>query len=127
MKIRNCFVSNSSTCSFCIYGTTFEQDELRERLAKNFEKNFPDEAKKAGDDFWDIGTILKPIDPIFGDLDFIYSPYEVMYVGISPDWTKDDMTFGEFKKQAAEALRKILGDISENKLDIMIDGWNDNF
>ena len=32
MKIRQGFVSNSSTTSFCIYGTCFERDEVIENL-----------------------------------------------------------------------------------------------
>jgi hypothetical protein len=35
MKIRNGFVSNSSTSSFCVYGGYFEQDEIKDFLLEN--------------------------------------------------------------------------------------------
>lgn len=41
MKIRNCFVSNSSTSSFCILGTTVDADILKKlkKIAKKYCKN----------------------------------------------------------------------------------------
>ena len=32
MKVRQGFVSNSSTTSFCIYGVTNDEDSLKEKL-----------------------------------------------------------------------------------------------
>ena len=35
MKIRRGFVSNSSSCSFCIYGVSIEPQKLCEKLVEN--------------------------------------------------------------------------------------------
>ena len=43
MKIRQGFVSNSSTTSFCIYGVSLDMDEVLTRLGLDEESDDPDE------------------------------------------------------------------------------------
>ncbi len=40
MKIRQGFVSNSSTSSFCIYGTILDSDEIIENLKAEYKAMF---------------------------------------------------------------------------------------
>ena len=77
MKIRNGFVSNSSTSSFCIYGASLEFDnEALKRFLLSGKNNDPDGYDKAilkelcyqeSDDFWakecrKVLTLIREID-----------------------------------------------------------------
>jgi hypothetical protein len=84
MKIRNGFVSNSSSSSFLIYGAAITQDD-----AETFEKK----AVKAG-------------------LEFKYGPdgYDNNYIGLSWDSIKDNETGKEFKERIEKAVEKVMGE-----------------
>ena len=80
MKIRNGFVSNSSSSSFCIFGKEYELDELK----KLFEKHIPQEDMEdfEEDPNWYIGDRG---EEIFPKLNFIIDPENNRaYVGIQP-------------------------------------------
>lgn len=95
MKIRNGFVSNSSSTSFCIYGT---------RIAnKSFD--FMSELEKLGFDYHYADQ--------WGD-DLI--------VGGSLMNCRDDQTMGDFKKEIMEKLKQFLK-TDDIKCDVVQDGW----
>jgi hypothetical protein len=79
MKIREGFVSNSSTTSFCIYGAFLEDTEEIDE----------EKAGKLG-------------------LEIEYDDYGI-YVGKSWPSIKDDQTGGEFKKGIEDQIAKLLG------------------
>jgi len=103
MKVRNGFVSNSSTSSFLIYGICFEsEDEFREALNMEVENDDDDT------DVWEIGYELgKELDmeclwPYDGDYG--------CYIGVSWDQVKDDETGAEFKARVEKKLKEKFGD-----------------
>jgi len=101
MKIRLGFVSNSSTSSFCIYGTSIENliDE---------EGNTIDELSNPNIDTW-------------------CPPGGEIHIGRSLTEIKDDQTFKEFKDETKEMiiaeLKKMNIKISDLKFGIHQEGW----
>jgi broad specificity phosphatase PhoE len=81
MKIRHGFVSNSSTSSFLIYGTTLTGDEYDEVDWKA--------VREAG---------LETHHPEYGDL----------VIGASWDTVKDDETGKQFKERVESAITKLI-------------------
>lgn len=84
MKIRNGFVSNSSSSSFCILG--FNADDI-------------------GVDINDIprGTF---IEEAWGISDY----YEQKFIGCDPSSQKDDETLGHFKERIVEEINFHFGE-----------------
>ncbi len=87
MKIRQGFVSNSSTSSFLIYGTTLPEGTYGEDYEKYEE--FCETAGKEG---------LEVHSPECCDI----------YIGASWSSIKDDETGKQFKARIEEALKKVL-------------------
>ena len=81
MKIRNGFVSNSSSSSFLIYGTTFERKQINETCKNN------------GSDFGK-------------DIEYYTVGYDddTYYVGASWDKVGDKETGEDFKERIRKAL-----------------------
>ena len=110
MKIRSGFVSNSSSSSFCLYGTYIymTRDEL-EWLGV-----FPTATKEDED--------LEGVD-LFEELHSagvdagveVVNDYEsgIAYVGIDPCTIGDDETGSQFKKRALESLKKLFPNIDQ--------------
>lgn len=83
MKTRNCFVSNSSTTSFCIFGTTVSQDE--------YEGNLYNRAREIG---------LYTNSPPYSD---------ETYVGRELSAMKDEETLKQFKDRTIVDICTLLG------------------
>jgi hypothetical protein len=101
MKVRNGFVSNSSSSSFCIYGASFEFEELLEKAKSYFSE---DELKEIEEEPYLLEEMLIEKTNLA-----VYSSDDNYWIGKS--WTNvgDDQTGKEFKDSIKEELEKILG------------------
>lgn len=118
MKIRNGFVSNSSSSSFCIIGMPFDDDDLKKYIAKI--ENITDE-----DEIYNIDII----DYFYGknkDIDIergIGEYYEQHILGKYYSAMKDDETKAQFESRVKKLLEDTLPDIGgEIKVALHYDG-----
>jgi hypothetical protein len=112
MKIRNGFVSNSSSSSFCIYGTIIEDsEENREMLLKFLEEKCnvsKEDIENLREDeyMWKIGY---EVTEQLKDLSSDYYD-DSLYLGRSWRSVKDEETGKQFKESIEKKLKEILGD-----------------
>jgi hypothetical protein len=103
MKIRVGFVSNSSSSSFCIYGTTISKIDIE---------------KITGEDFdYDTGKL----EDITGLECFAPGEGSTIYIGRSYSSIRDDESGKQFKDSVENALKKSLG--REVKCDTQEEAW----
>jgi hypothetical protein len=94
MKIRQGFVSNSSTTSFCIYGT--DLSEFKEELEEKF--------KVEGE--W---AILEAVEKETGLFTSSGQESENLYIGRKLASIKDEETGKQFKEGVKEKIKKLMG------------------
>ncbi len=112
MKIRNGFVSNSSSSSFCILGITSEE------LIKNGLK-LPEEIEESGDDYEYWYQYDKDFAVVYGIEDY----YEQYVIGRSVEKLDENKTILESKKEIANLINeKFKVNITENDIDFRVDG-----
>jgi len=124
MKIRNGFVSNSSSSSFCIYGVCIDYDDLKNvtddtkkfLLDKHNEISTEEHQKDNFEDYFEFFmedepyTIVEDIEDRT-ELSFWTMPYtDTVYVGISYDTIKDEETGKEFKERVRNLVKELFGD-----------------
>lgn len=103
MKIRNGFVSNSSTTSFCICG--FSVKENWPQFLQHQDKKRSETASK---------------------LDSYHcEDAEVSYYGLAIEEMKDDETLQQFKDRTKSLCKEIFGDaIKDVDFRIIVEGWS---
>ena len=104
MKIRQGFVSNSSTTSFCIYGTAIEHEQATEL----FEKQNANESAT-----FDYYSFMEKLASELGLEFHFYSEAEIGYLGRSWDTMGDNETGKQFKDSINTKIKSILGDKAE--------------
>lgn len=95
MKIRQGFVSNSSTTSFCIYGSWVD---------------VPRVVEDPNDEDSDYLEDYEVLDDICSKHGLSYSSIDSNYaVGLGPDDIKDNETGAQFKKRVQDAISAAFG------------------
>jgi hypothetical protein len=119
-KIRNGFVSNSSSSSFMIYGGDINVNENEQELynkiceGKNEEelvklnKYLKDE--DGNFDFSELIEYAEELVPKGHDMHYGGYDRDDVCVGVEPSDQEDDQTHGEWKKQIKDDLTKAFGD-----------------
>jgi len=113
MKIRNGFVSNSSSSSFCIYGTTCETNDFMKILK---DKKLIDENIE---EFYEVDTYELKLNGLS-----IYCMEDVDEVYLGRDWCniKDDETGKEFKEDVQNKINELMPD---HKCSTLEEAWRD--
>ena len=104
MKIRNCFVSNSSSSSFCLWGVAMSTSQYEEE----FEVRLSDSASL---------TYCYGLEDYSGKV----------VVGVSPGSMGEEETLGQLKARIAGELNEIIGRKAYRSKDVLlhIDGGYD--
>lgn len=115
-KIRQGFVSNSSSSSFLIYGITLEPnyfndpkfDELKQKVCDEKKKRYPNSKYSIEDiDTYEI------VEELCTNMEFHYPEgYDCYFIGKSWDRISDDETGKQFKDSIEKQLKEILKDDS---------------
>ena len=107
MKIRNGFVSNSSSSSFCIYGSSFDMDEFS-KLAEKL--GLKADAVDDDDEFdFDEYDAVERACAKFNLEVHMPSESDTFYVGRSLTDIKDNETGKEFKDSVKKNLKELFG------------------
>ena len=103
MKVRNGFVSNSSSSSFMIYGVCLEDEELRTRLAAPLTES-EDDDEYYGDDVYELTEKLSEETGLEVHINEGYN-----WIGLSYSDIGDDETGLQFKQRVQKLLDEHLG------------------
>ena len=154
MKIRQGFVSNSSSSSFLIYGIeitdeinelTFSEElanmlisDYKKKMERYKERNLEKIAQQYSEDIEilqkkkDSGNFdLSGFDEVFEDLVYFVNLeyYNVMdcvhYIGESPHRADDNITFGEWKQNIRDKVKQLFPDINDNNFSWCEECWRD--
>jgi hypothetical protein len=118
MKIRNGFVSNSSSSSFLIFGKSFDSVE---------DLNLTEEQKEEFEIDLDSYSLMEKIIPWNKKLNIewhIMDYDDIIYIGQSWDQVRDDETGLQFKERTVKEINDLLGtDFTVENLQTIQESW----
>lgn len=116
MKIRNSFVSNSSSSSFIIYGIEISEEEVRKYADKKYsdDKEYNNLNKS---EIFDIVDFLQSNDSLEFVCDYECDDY---YIGRSFEKIRDNETGKQFKESVEKQLSEVFGKVKCRTIDITI-------
>lgn len=120
MKIRVAFISNSSSCSFLIYGFSMDDCDFEELCRK--QGLIPEEASE------DLGAweVVEHFEKKLSEAGLAHeipSDFDRTYIGRSWDKVADDQTGQQFKEEVGAALKSIFGDSIDKELGTEREAW----
>lgn len=112
MKIRNGYVSNSSSSSFCILGIAVDKSSLKDKI-----KNLPEDCSKYEDYAENIAYDLK-----LHAEDGIYTYLNFIVFGVEAEYLPENKTILESRKEIFEKLNTIFNNVFLKDVVWRIDG-----
>lgn len=109
MKIRNGFVSNSSSSSFCIYGVDLDFSDLIEKVKENklITEDVLNDLEK-NDEWWELGEVVESQTGLE-----VHTSDDYAWIGKSWSSIGDNETGLEFKNSVKVEMKKLLGEDSD--------------
>ena len=105
MKVRNGFVSNSSSSSFCIYGTEMDLGDLIEKIKEsNILPEEELERMEEEDEWYELGELLEEKLGLT-----TYQSDDNFWIGKEWSSIDDDETGRQFKENVKAKLEKAFG------------------
>jgi hypothetical protein len=133
MKVRNGFVSNSSTSSFCIYGIAIERDHFLRALTEEAKKGLnlggEGDEDEDGEQWYEVREAFETTDfqTQFGIHLEVQGPYDsdYIYIGRSYDGIGDNETGGQFKQSIRDDVAKVLAGLDAKEFCTQEEAWHD--